>query len=151
MGFPSDATGADTPDKLVRFLALLVDSLIAGLLSSLPLIGGLLGAGYFVVRDGLDLDVMDGRSLGKHLTGLRVERLDGRAMNIEASIRRNWMWGLGPVTAALAEFPLFGVFFSVLLSLLATAVVLYEAYLVLTQADGRRWGDELAGTRVVSA
>lgn len=151
MGFPSDATGAAAPDKLVRFLALLVDSVIAGLLSTLPLIGGLLGAGYFVVRDGLDLDVMDGRSLGKHLTGLRVERLDGRAMNVEASIRRNWMWGLGPVTAALAEFPLFGVFFSVLLSLLATAVVLYEAYLVLTQADGRRWGDELAGTRVVSA
>jgi uncharacterized RDD family membrane protein YckC len=145
-----DANGTP-PDRTNRFLALLVDSVIAGLLSNLPLIGGLLGAGYFLVRDGLDLEVMNGRSLGKHLLGLRVERLDGRPMDLEASIRRNWMWGFGPVSAAVAEFPLFGAFFAVVLSLLVLAVVLYEAYLVLTKADGRRWGDELAGTRVVAA
>jgi uncharacterized RDD family membrane protein YckC len=143
--------GGSAPHKLNRFLALLVDSVIAGLLSNIPLIGGLLGAGYFVVRDGLELEVMNGRSLGKHLLGLRVERLDGRSMDLEASVRRNWMWGLGPVSAAVAAFPLFGRFFAVVLSLLVLAVVLYEAYLVLTEADGRRWGDELAGTRVVSA
>jgi len=146
-----DAPGSGAPDKLIRFFAFLIDSIIAGLLSNLPVIGGLLGAGYFVVRDGLELEVMDGRSLGKHLMGLRVVRLDGQTMDVETSVRRNWMWGLGPVFAVVAEVPLFGPLVAALLSFLALAVLLYEAYLVFTEAGGRRWGDELAGTQVVSA
>jgi len=129
-------------------------AVVAGVLSSIPLIGGLggiLGAAYFVVRDGLELDVMNERSLGKHVMDLRVERLDGQSMDIEASVRRNWMWGIGTVSSAVASFPLFGPFFSIPLAVFGLAVGLYEAYRVLTREDGRRWGDELAETRVVKA
>ncbi len=148
------ASTSETPDTLTRFLAILIDGVVAGILSSIPLIGGLggvLGAAYFVVRDGLDLDVMDGRSLGKHLMDLRVERLDGQSMDIEASVRRNWMWGIGTVSSAVASFPLFGPVFSIPLAVFGMAVGLYEAYRVLTREDGRRWGDELAETQVVKA
>ncbi len=145
----ADASGASAPDKLNRFLAIFIDGLIAGVLSNIPLIGGLLGAGYYVTRDGFEFEYMDQRSLGKHVMGLRVERLDGRPMDLETSVRRNWMWGLGPVAAAVAAFPLFGGIFSMAVGLLGLAVGLYEGYRVLTRADGRRWGDELAQTRVV--
>jgi uncharacterized RDD family membrane protein YckC len=147
------AAASETPDKLTRFLALLIDSVIAGLLSSIPLIGGLggiLGAAYFVVRDGLELDFMNGRSIGKNVMDLHVERLDGQSMDIETSVRRNWMWGIGTVSSAVASFPLFGPFFSFPLALFGLAVGLYEAYRVLTRDDGRRWGDELAKTQVVT-
>ncbi len=143
-----NVSSSSPPDKLTRFLAFLIDSVIAGVLSSVPGIGGLLGAGYFVVRDGLELDVMNERSLGKHLMGLHVERLDGRPMDLEASVRRNWMWGLGPVASAAAAFPLFGGLISLLVAFFGLGVGLYEAYRVLTRDDGRRWGDELAETRV---
>jgi uncharacterized RDD family membrane protein YckC len=148
------ASASETPDTLTRFLAILIDGVVAGVLSSIPLIGGLggiLGAAYFVVRDGLELDVMNERSLGKHVMDLRVERLDGQSMDIEASVRRNWMWGIGTVSSAVASFPLFGPFFSIPLAVFGLAVGLYEAYRVLTREDGRRWGDELAETRVVKA
>jgi len=140
----------DIPDKLTRFLALLIDSVVAGVLSAVPLVGGLIGAAYFVVRDGLDLDFMNERSIGKHLMDLRIKRLDGQSMDIEASVRRNWMWGIGPVSSVVAGFPLFGPLFSIALGLLGTVVGLYEAYRVLTREDGRRWGDELADTQVVA-
>jgi len=148
------ASASETPDTLTRFLAILIDGVVAGVLSSIPLIGGLggiLGAAYFVVRDGLELDVMNERSLGKHVMDLRVERLDGQSMDIEASVRRNWMWGIGTVSSAVASFPQFGPFFSIPLAVFGLAVGLYEAYRVLTREDGRRWGDELAETRVVKA
>jgi uncharacterized RDD family membrane protein YckC len=148
MSSASSASTGAVPDKLTRFLAILIDGLIAGVLSSLPLIGGLLGAGYYVVRDGLEVEFMNERSIGKHVMGLHVERLDGRPMDIEASVRRNWMWGLGPVASAVSAFPLFGGFFSIAVGFLGLAVGLYEAYRVLTRDDGRRWGDELANTRV---
>jgi uncharacterized RDD family membrane protein YckC len=144
-----ESSSSRAPDTTTRVLAFLIDGVIAGVLSNVPLVGGLLGAGYFVVRDGLTLDVMNERSLGKHLMGLHVERLDGRPMDIETSVRRNWMWGIGPVASTAAAFPLFGGLISFAVALFGLAVGLYEAYLVLTRDDGRRWGDELAGTRVV--
>jgi len=138
------------PDKLTRFLAFLIDGLIAIGLSVLPAIGGLVGAAYFVLRDGFDVDFMPRRSLGKEVLGIDVVRLDGRPMDLETSLRRNWMWGLGPVGAAVAVFPLFGGFFRGLVGLFGAIVGLYEAYRVLTDTNGRRWGDDLAGTKVVS-
>jgi len=144
----SPSPSSSAPDALPRFLAFLIDGIIAGLLSNLFLIGGLLGAGYFVVRDGLTLQFMNERSVGKHVLGLHVERLDGRPMDIETSVRRNWMWGLGPVGAVVAQVPLFGEVLSAVVGLFGLAVLVYEAYRVLTRDDGRRWGDELAGTTV---
>jgi len=146
---PSSPSSAGTaPEKLTRFLALLIDSIVAGVLSSIPMIGGLLGAGYFVVRDGLELEFMHERSLGKHLMDLHVTRRDGRPMDVETSVQRNWMWGLGPVGAVVSQVPLFGGLLSAGVGLFGLGVGLYEAYRVLTRDDGRRWGDEQAGTEV---
>ena len=37
----------------------------------------------------------------------------------------------------------------IIIAPIALAIGLYEAYLVFTSEDGRRWGDKMAGTRVL--
>jgi len=145
---PSPSGSSSAPQTLSRFLAFLIDGVIAGLLSTLFFAGGVLGAAYLVVRDGLTFQFMNQRSIGKHLMDLHVTRRDGRPMDVETSVQRNWMWGLGPVGAVVSQVPLFGGLLSAGVGLFGLGVGLYEAYRVLTRDDGRRWGDEQAGTEV---
>lgn len=145
----SAASNTEKADLATRFLAALIDGLIAAVLGIVPVVGGIAGAAYFLVRDGLELDFMNHRSIGKHVMGLEVVRLDGRAMDIEASVRRNWMFGFGAITAALAYIPILGWMLIPVVSLIALAIGVYEVYLVLTDDEGRRWGDQLGGTKVV--
>ncbi len=110
------------------------------------LLGLLIAGGYFLVRDGLDVDFMKQRSLGKKVMKLRPVRLDGKPMDLEASIKRNWMFGV----SYFGSVSFLGVIGS-LIGLVAAVVILYECYKVLTDKEGRRWGDELAGTRVIES
>lgn len=142
------ASLSEKVDPATRFLAMLIDGLVAGVLSAVPFVGGIAGAAYLVVRDGLDLDFMDQRSLGKHLMGLRVARLDGKPMDIETSARRNWMWGIGAITGALVYIPILGWVLIPFVALAGLAIGLYEGYRVWTDAEGRRWGDMMAQTKV---
>jgi uncharacterized RDD family membrane protein YckC len=145
-------TTARKADLGKRFLAHLIDSMAAGLAGAavgffFPALGGLISAGYFLVRDGLELQFMDRRSLGKHLMKLRPVRLDGAPMDIETSMRRNWMFAV----AGLVQASFLLSFLVPVVSVAATAITVYEVYRVLTDEEGRRWGDELAGTMVVEA
>lgn len=133
-----------------RFLAHLIDSVLAGVAGAafgwmVPAFGGVVMAAYFLVRDGLELDFMDRRSIGKRLLHLRPVRLDGEPMDLETSMRRNWMFALSGLVQAFYGLGGLGV----LISLAGTAIALYEVYKVVTDPAGRRWGDELAGTQVV--
>jgi uncharacterized RDD family membrane protein YckC len=69
-------------DLTKRFLASLIDGLLAGGVSMIPIIGGIIGATYILVRDGLELEFMDRRSIGKKLLKLRPVRLDGQPMDV---------------------------------------------------------------------
>ena len=146
-----NASSGKTPDKLTRFLALLIDSLLTMAVSWIPVVGAIAGAGYFLVRDGLELEFMNQRSIGKHVMDLQVKRADGKPMDIETSAKRNWMFAIGGVTALLAEIPFFGWLLALPISLAALGIVLYEAYRVLTRSDQKRWGDDFASTTVVKA
>ncbi len=91
-------------DPVKRFVAVFIDSCIAGIpafvFSAIFAFMGLRGVGlglflmiggaYMLVRDGLAYDFADGRSVGKKIMKLRPVRLDGGAMDMDASIRRNW-------------------------------------------------------------
>jgi uncharacterized RDD family membrane protein YckC len=78
-------------DLTKRAVALIIDGLIAGAIGRIPFIGGLIGAAYMLTRDGFEFDFMDHRSLGKKLMKLRPVRLDGKPVDIETSMRRNWV------------------------------------------------------------
>lgn len=137
-----------------RALALLVDAVIAWVLGLIPLVGYLISASYLVLRDGFDADFMRGRSMGKRLTKLTVVRMDGGTMDFKTSVRRNWMFGLGAAGALLIELPYVGWLLIPLGILIAVATLLIgiiEVVKVLTDGERRRWGDQMAATKVVQS
>ena len=145
-----------------RVVAVVLDSLIAaaiaailGLLGTrMGGIGALLGAGYMLVRDGLTLDFANRRSVGKQLMGLDVVRTDGRPMDIETSIRRNWPLVIGSVLSGLGGLvggSLGAIFGGLVGGTIGLVIGLIEAVLVFTDARGRRLGDRTGGTEVIEA
>lgn len=145
------ASAAGRPDHAKRFLARFLDGLIAAvpyvlLALLLPgFLGDFLGAAaaaaYILLADGLELDFMNRRSVGKHVMNLRPVTLDSVPMDPEKSVLRNWPLVVG----YFGVLPWIGFLFW----LAGLALVAYEIYKVLTDPQGRRWGDELADTRVV--
>lgn len=151
-GSSASPTG-QRPEKATRLAAALIDGLIATvlvmLLGGLPLIGGAVGAIYLVVRDGFELGPIHFRSVGKHLMGLGLVRLDGKPMTLETSLLRNWMFGLGIIAGILAAVPIVGGLIAPLVTLGGFGIILYEVYNVFVSSSGRRWGDRLGNTKVV--
>ena len=99
-------------------------------------VGFLGGLAYILIADGFS----GGRSLGKRLIGLQTV-LPGRheAAGFRESIIRNL-----PFAVAQAAFavPYVG-------WLVSAAIVAFEAVLILGNEQGRRLGDEVAGTQVL--
>lgn len=111
--------------------------LVFAIMEALPSAGWLAGVLYILISDGL----MGGQSLGKKLTGLRVVGPEGRPCDIKNSILRNAAPGLG---IFLFRIPLLG-------WLLLIALVGFEFITLMGSPEGRRFGDELAGTSVIEA
>ncbi len=135
--------------RLKRTVAYGIDALAAGIaggiLSSFsPGLGAAVAGGYMLLRDGLEFDYMRHRSLGKHFMNLHVRRLDGLPMDVQTSIRRNWPIALSSLAPLLAAFVGMGF----LIGVAAVGLFLFEVHRLFKSPDGRRWGDEMAGTEV---
>ncbi len=133
-----------------RFFAVLVDGFVAGLLGMVPLIGGLLSTAYMLTRDAIWHTFMtsgdwQGRSVGKRLMGLRVVRLDGGPVDLATSAKRNITLVAGSI---LIMVPVLGKFVGPLVALGFAAL---ELFLVVTDPQGRRFGDRWADTVVIQA
>lgn len=128
-----------------RFIAILIDGIAASIVAMVPVVGWIVGGVYMVVRDGLEVDFMNRRSLGKKIMKLRPVRRDGHPMDLETSFRRNWMWAIG----YLALIPIVGWILSPVIAIASIAIALFEVYKVFTDPEGVRWGDQLAGTKVI--
>ena len=136
------------PDLSKRALAALIDAVIAMVVGFVPLAGGIAATAYWLVRDGLDLEFMDHRSIGKKVMKLRPVTLDGRPVDIATSVKRNWLFALGGITQFFA-MTIIGLVLAVPLGLIAFVIGIVEVVLVFTDAEGRRIGDKMAGTRVI--
>lgn len=148
-----------------RFVAVLIDGLIAGAIGLVLGLGGrgllygvgtLVGVAYILLRDGMALDFMNGRSIGKKVMKLRPIRLDGGAMDINTSVRRNWplavgnlIWGVAAVFGGLGIYLFAGLL--AIIAWLGSLLGLVEGILVLTDSEGRRIGDKFAGTKVIES
>lgn len=124
---------------LNRFIAKLIDLfIVAGAAEVIAPVGFFAGLAYILVGDGF----AGGRSMGKRLIGLQTILPDTReAAGFRESIIRNI-----PFAAAQMAFvvPYVG--------WLASAVIIaFEAVLIIGNEQGRRLGDELAGTQVLDA
>lgn len=150
-GYGGDPTAAASgkAELSKRFIAVVIDAVIAVVVGMIPLIGGLIGAAYWLVRDGLELEFMDRRSIGKKMMKLRPVRLDGMPMDIATSVKRNWMFALGGIVQVLLFIPILGWLLIIPVVLIAMVLGLIELYKVVTDQQGRRLGDAMAGTKVI--
>lgn len=141
--------GTGKADLSKRFIAAVIDGAIGFVVGLIPIIGGLIGAAYWLVRDGLELEFMDGRSVGKKIMKLRPVRLDGQPMDIPTSVKRNWMFALGGLISMLLWIPILGWLLIIPVAFIALGLGLFELYKVVTDSEGRRFGDGMAGTKVI--
>ena len=150
-GPPSTAETSTTPkrpDLGKRALAAIIDAVIAMVVGLVPIAGGIAATAYWLVRDGMDLDFMDHRSIGKKVMKLQPVTLDGQPLDLATSVKRNWMFGLGGLTQFFA-MTIVGLVLAIPLGLIAFVIGIVEIVLVLTDAEGRRMGYKMAGTRVI--
>lgn len=144
------AVGA-TPDTMTRFVAFLIDAVAVAVIGLVPVIGGLAGIAYMLFRDGLDIEFMQRRSLGKKLMKLTVVRTDGQPMDLAASARRNWPLVFGSLAQILIFVPVIGWILIPFVLIAGAVFVIIEIVRVLTNPEAKRLGDGYAGTRVITA
>ena len=122
---------------LNRGIAKLIDLFIVAAAGQMFVpVGFLGGLAYILTADGF----AGGRSIGKRLIGLQTVLPDRReAAGFRESIIRNL-----PFAVAQAAFavPYVG-------WLVSAAIIAFEAVLILGNEQGRRLGDEVAGTQVL--
>lgn len=135
-------------DLTKRFLAALIDSIIAGVVYWIPIIGPIIAIAYILLRDGLDFPFADGRSIGKKLLKLRPVRLDNQPMDIIVSFQRNLPLVIGALGGIVAVIPLLG-WLGNFIAGLGGLICLIEGLLVLFDENGLRIGDRIANTRII--
>lgn len=143
------STAPTKADLTKRFIAAIIDGVLAAGVSLIPLLGGIIGGLYILLRDGLDLEFMDGRSIGKKLIKLRPVRLDGQPMDPVTSVKRNLPLAVASVGSVFLIIPFLGWVLAIFFGLIGLVLGIIELILVLTDPEGRRMGDKLAGTKVV--
>ena len=126
-----------TAQVLNRGIAKLIDLFIVAAAGQMPVpVGFLGGMAYLLIADGFS----GGRSIGKRLIGLQTVLPDRReAAGFRESIIRNL-----PFAVAYVAFivPYVG-------WVVSGAIIAFEAVLILGNVQGRRLGDEVAGTQVL--
>jgi uncharacterized RDD family membrane protein YckC len=153
-----------TPHAARRVLAGVIDGLVtlgaaaavAGVLSALDvgasaafISGAVAGAVYLLVRDGLGVPLMDYRSFGKRLMALRPVESRGICIDLSRSALRNCTLAISPLGWALALFMSLGTAIAFVIASAVTVLAIVEFVMVLAHPQGRRLGDQLAGTTVL--
>ena len=145
-----EPVAAGRADLGKRAVAIIIDAVIAFVVGLVPVAGGIVATAYWLVRDGLEFEFMDHRSIGKKIMQLRPVTEDGRPVDIMTSVKRNWMFAIGGVAQFFA-MTVVGLLVAVPLWLVATVIGIIEIVLVVTDAAGRRMGDKMAGTHVIES
>jgi uncharacterized RDD family membrane protein YckC len=122
---------------LNRGIARLIDLFIVAAAGQMLVpVGFLGGLAYILIADGFS----GGRSIGKRLIGLQTVLPGQReAAGFRESIIRNLPFAVAQVAFAV---PYVG-------WLISIAIIAFEAVLIVGNEQGRRFGDEVAGTQVL--
>ncbi|HUG54222.1 MAG TPA: RDD family protein [Vicinamibacteria bacterium] len=119
-------------------------------------LGAVVGLAYVLGRDLVAGD----RSLGKKIQNIRAVTVTGTAIGPTESVRRNAIFAIGFALSVLSStlrlIPCLGDAVSCMLLpvlilgyLIALAAAIYELIQINQEPDGIRYGDKMAGTRVV--
>lgn len=137
-------------DIFRRFIAFLIDGIIASILIYVPILGGIVSTVYTLTKDVIVYEItknpdFKNRSIGKKIMGLEVASLDGKDLNWEISIKRNLTLAIGSVCSIV---PIIGWIVGAVLGFIISII---EIVLIFSDNKGRRLGDKLANTQVVSS
>ena len=97
-------------DPVKRIIAFVIDAIISMLIGIIPLVGGIIGALYMLLRDALPIEALSYKSVGKKLLKLSVVNVEDPSAKIDyaASAKRNWMFALGPIMLFFVFIPVLG-------------------------------------------
>ncbi|NLZ54229.1 MAG: RDD family protein [Thermoanaerobacteraceae bacterium] len=135
-------------DIFGRFIAFLIDGIIASILIYVPILGGIVSTVYILTKDVIAYEItknpdFKNRSIGKKIMGLEVASMEGKDIDWGISIRRNLPFAVGSVCSIV---PIIGWIIGPILGFVISMV---ELFLAVTDNKGRRLGDRLADTQVI--
>ena len=138
-------------DPVKRIIAFVIDAIISMLIGIIPLVGGIIGALYMLLRDALPIEALAYKSVGKKLLKLSVVNVEDPSAKIDyaASAKRNWMFALGPIMLFFVFIPIFGWIIDILLGIALLILLIIEIVKVFSDEKGVRLGDKMAGTMVI--
>lgn len=139
-----------------RFVAAVIDGVIAGILSSIiPFVGFILGAAYTLTKDAIVFELLKNndfknKSIGKKLMNLEVALVEGEGQGRSkgyvdwmVSVRRNIPLAIGTIIMII---PVIGWIVGAIVGALLGII---EIILVFTQPGARRIGDKIGNTQVI--
>jgi len=147
----TNADALTKADPVKRIIAFIIDAVASMIVGFIPLVGGIIGALYMLLRDALPIEALEYKSIGKKLLKLSVVKTEEPASKIDyaTSARRNWMFALGPIMLFFLFIPIIGWIIDILLGIAVLILVIIEIVKLFTNEKGLRWGDKTAGTMVI--
>ncbi len=138
-------------DPVKRIIAFIIDSVAAMIVGFIPLVGGIIGALYMLLRDALPIEALEYKSIGKKVMNLSVVNTANPSAKVDyaASAKRNWMFALGPIMLFLVFIPFIGWILDILIAIAVFVLVILEVVKLFSDEKGIRLGDKMAGTMVI--
>ena len=138
-------------DPVKRIIALIIDAVASMIVGFIPLVGGIIGALYMLLRDALPIEALEYKSIGKKLLKLSVVNIEDPTSKIDyaASAKRNWMFALGPIMLFFLLIPIIGWIIDILLGIAFFILIIIEIIRIVSDERGIRLGDKMAGTMVI--
>jgi len=138
-------------DPVKRVIAFIIDSVVSMIVGFIPLVGGIIGALYMLLRDALPIEALEYKSIGKKLLNLSVVNTANPSAKVDyaASAKRNWMFALGPIMLFLIFIPIVGWILDILIGIAVFVLVVIEIIKIFADENGIRLGDKMADTMVV--
>ena len=143
--------GLSKADPVKRIIAFVIDAVVSMIIGLIPLVGGIIGALYMLLRDALPIEALEYKSVGKKLLKLSVVNTQDPTAKIDyaASAKRNWMFDLGPIMLFFVLIPIVGWIIDILLGIALLILLITEIVKIFSDAKGVRLGDKMAGTIVI--
>ena len=138
-------------DPVKRIIAFIIDAVASMIVGFIPLVGGIIGALYILLRDALPIEALQYKSIGKKLLKLSVVKIEDPTSKVDYAIsaKRNWMFALGPIMLFFLFIPIIGWIIDILLGIAVLILVIIEIVKLFTDEKGQRLGDKMAGTMVI--
>jgi uncharacterized RDD family membrane protein YckC len=143
--------GLAKADPVKRIIAFIIDAVASMIVGFIPLVGGIIGALYMLLRDALPIEALEYKSIGKKLLKLSVVNTEDPSSKVDyaLSAKRNWMFALGPIMLFFMFIPILGWIIDILLGIAVLILVIIEIVKIFTNEKGQRLGDKMAGTMVI--